>query len=387
MLDANTFKRARIATAIAFYLNGIGIGTFVSRIPDLKHQLGISNSLLGTSLFFQSAGVLSAVQLAGWLCAKYGSGPTTRAFNFGLVIFPPLVGLSHGIVWFWITLFLSGFFAASQDVSMNAHGSTLEINSTKRVMSGFHALWSVGAFSGGAIGGIATQLKISPFSNFCFTAAVVLIISIFIRKLFLTGDIDKHALEHRKKSKRPRIFFILGILGLCGAIGEGAASDWGGILIRDSFNATGFLVALPYVLFCTTMVIGRFSGDFLAHKYGTRNLITSAGLTAGIGLAIGLIIGGQVGVIFAWILLGIGLSVVIPMMFSAAGTIADKEYKNTISSAETIAIVSGITYFGFVVGPPIMGNFADIVGLRWAMMIPAGLAIVLSLGARRLLKE
>ena len=172
---------------------------------------------------------------------------------------------------------------------------------------------------------------------------------------------------------------------MCGAIGEGAASDWGGILIRDTFQATGFLVALPYVLFCSTMVIGRFSGDFLAHKYGTRNLITFSGLTAGIGLALGLVIGGQVGVIFAWVLLGIGLSVVIPMMFSAAGTIADKEYKNTISSAETIAIVSGITYFGFVVGPPMMGTIADVMSLRWAMMIPAGLAIILALSARRLL--
>ena len=187
------------------------------------------------------------------------------------------------------------------------------------------------------------------------------------------------------KSKRPKIFLVLGLLGLCGAIGEGAASDWGGVLIRDTFHATGFLVALPYVLFCTTMVLGRFSGDFLAHKFGTKNLIIVCGFLAGAGLSIGLILGGYFGVLLAWFLLGIGLSVVIPMMFSAAGTIADKEYKAIISNGEAIAIVSGVTYFGFMVGPPMMGSIGDAIGLRWAMFIPAGLAIFLALGARKIL--
>ena len=137
MLDAITFRRARIATAISFFINGLGNGTFVSRIPDLKNQFHISNSTLGVSLFFGSAGVLSSLQLAGRLCAKYGSGPTTRTLNFLLIIAPPLVGMNFGLVWFWIALFSHGFFAAAQDVAMNAQASTLENNSSKRVMSGF----------------------------------------------------------------------------------------------------------------------------------------------------------------------------------------------------------------------------------------------------------
>lgn len=385
MLDAITFRRARIATAISFFLNGLGNGTFVSRIPDLKNQFHISNSTLGVSLFFGSAGVLSSLQLAGRLCARYGSGPTTRTLNFLLIIAPPLVGVNFGLVWFWIALFMHGFFAAAQDVAMNAQASTLENNSSKRVMSGFHALWSLGAFSGGALGGLAIQLKIKPFTNFCLTATTVLIISILINKMFLKGEIDLHALEERAKSKRPKIFIILGLLGLCGAIGEGAASDWGGVLIRDTWHAKGFLVSLPFVLFCSTMVGGRLSGDFLAHKFGTKNLITFAGLVAGIGLASGLLIGGVIGTLFAWLTLGIGLSVVIPMMFSAAGSIADKEFKSVISNGEAIAIVSGVTYFGFMVGPPSMGALADSLGLRWAMLIPAGLSILLALSARKFL--
>lgn len=385
MLEETSFRQAKFATSISFFINGLGNGTFVSRIPDLKHQLEISNSKLGLALFFGSVGVLSSLQLAGKFCAKFGSGPTTKTLNFLLALAPPLVGLKIGFIWLCFALLIQGFFAAGQDVAMNAHGSTIELKSQKRIMSGLHALWSLGAFSGGALGGLATQLKITPFKNFCFTASIVLIISIIFRNKFLGAEVDRHDLEVRVKSKRPKIFLVLGLLGLCGAIGEGAASDWGGVLIRDTFHATGFLVALPYVLFCTTMVLGRFSGDFLAHKFGTKNLIIVCGFLAGAGLSIGLILGGYFGVLLAWFLLGIGLSVVIPMMFSAAGTIADKEYKAIISNGEAIAIVSGVTYFGFMVGPPMMGSIGDAIGLRWAMFIPAGLAIFLALGARKIL--
>ena len=133
------------------------------------------------------------------------------------------------------------------------------------------------------------------------------------------------------------------------------------------------------------MVAGRLSGDFLAQKFGPKNLITTTGLIAGIGLTAGLIVGGKLGVLLAWFIAGAGISVTIPMMFSSAGAIADKEYKNIISGGEAIAIVSGITYFGFVFGPPMMGAISDQIGLRWAMMIPAGLAIILALGARKVL--
>lgn len=363
------------------------MGTFVSRIPDLKNQLEISNSVLGTSLFFGAAGVLSSLQITGWMCAKYGSGPVVKYLNFGLVLFPPLVGINFGVYGFWLTLFVMHLFTGAQDLAMNAQGSTIEVNSQKRIMSGLHALWSVGAFTGGAIGGIATQFKIQPLINFMITSSFILLISLIIQNKFLVGSIEKHELEHRSKVKKPKLFFILGLLGMFGAIGEGSAGDWGGILIRDTFSASGFIVALPYVFFSLMMVVGRFSGDVLAHKFGTRNLITIAGLIAGFGLSIGLLIGGQLGIIMGWLILGTGLSVVIPMVFSAAGTIADQDYKNIISSGETIAIVSGITYFGFVFGPPMMGAIADVIGLRWAMMIPAGLAITLALGARKLLRH
>ena len=121
---------------------------------------------------------------------------------------------------------------------------------------------------------------------------------------------------------KPKIIWIIGLLGCCAAIGEGAAADWGAILARDTFNASPFISTIPYLAFSITMVLGRFSGDYLAHKFGTKVLITGGGFIAGFGLLAGILFGGIYGIVFGWLALGVGLSIVIPMLFSEAGSIA-----------------------------------------------------------------
>ena len=133
------------------------------------------------------------------------------------------------------------------------------------------------------------------------------------------------------------------------------------------------------------MVIGRLLGDRAAHKFGPKNLIVGGGLIAGIGLSSGLLVGGIGGVIFGWLAAGIGLSTVIPMLFSQAGEIAKNKFAGQFAASEGVAMVSGIAYFGFLVGPPTLGFLGDAIGLRWAMMVPAVLALIMALGSRPIL--
>jgi MFS family permease len=133
------------------------------------------------------------------------------------------------------------------------------------------------------------------------------------------------------------------------------------------------------------MVIGRLFGDRLATQYGAMKLIVGGGLIAGIGLSSGLLTGGVAGVIFGWLTLGTGLSIVVPMLFSQAGEIAKTRFKGQFAASEGVAMVSGIAYFGFLVGPPTLGFLGDAIGLRWAMLVPAALALVMALGSPRVL--
>ena len=117
-------------------------------------------------------------------------------------------------------------------------------------------------------------------------------------------------------------------------------------------------------------------------SFGTFKILFRAGLTTGVGLITGLLIGNIYSQIFAWFAIGLGMSVVIPAVFSAGATIARERFAGQIAPSQGVAIVSGISYFGFLGGPPTLGYIADAITLRWAMLIPALLAILMAFGSR-----
>jgi MFS family permease len=286
---------------------------------------------------------------------------------------------------FCLTFVLFGACLATQDVAMNSHAIVLEHEADKRYMSTFHATFSMGALAGGLLGGFFAQQKTTIMWQSAFIAMLIFLANFFVRNMFLSPDLDKHAVEGKKKIKRPKIFIIVGLLGTCAAIGEGSAGDWGAILARDTFDATPFISTLPYICFSAAMVIGRLFGDRLATKYGPMNLIIGGGTIAGVGLGGGLLVGGIGGVVFGWFAAGIGLSIVVPMLFTQAGEIAKTRFEGQFAPSEGVAIVSGIAYFGFLVGPPILGFLGDAIGLRWALMVPAILALIMAFGAKPVL--
>ena len=375
-------RRARIAVTITFIINGFSAGSFVARIPDFKRILDISNATLGLSLLFVSAGVFLALKPAGKYSAKYGSQPIIFFSTIALALSYLLLGALFSLTWFWITLFIFGFVLAAQDVSMNAHAVVVEQRAGRRLMSVFHAMFSVGTLFGGILGGVFSQFEITPLTQGSSLALLYIVAALLVRPLFLPASADTHHFGDEKRAKHPPIFAVLGLFGLFAALSEGAAGDWGGVLARETFGASPFISTLPYIVFCTAMIIGRLSGDYLAHRFGASKVIAAGGVIAGTGLSAGLLIGGIPAIMVAWFLLGIGLSVVIPLMFSAAGTIALTRYSGVIAPSEAVAKVSGVSYFGFVIGPPLIGFIADAFELRWTLMLLAGLSYLLILASR-----
>lgn len=382
MSQLRQYSRARIAITTAFVINGSTVGAFYARVPDFKKELGVSNSALGFALLCIAVGVLLGLGFSGRQSAKSGSAPVTRYTTYALGVSLLLVGPVVNFPLLCAAFIVFGSCLSAQDVAMNAHAIVLEHEADKRYMSTFHAMFSVGALSGGVIGGVLAQQNVGIMWQCVFLATLICLANFIVRNMFLAADLDKHAIEGKKRVKKPKVFFIVGLLGSCAAIGEGASGDWGAILARDTFNATPFVSTLPYICFSAAMVIGRLCGDWLASKYGPIKLIIAGGLIAGIGLGSGLIVGGIGGVIFGWLAAGIGISTVIPMLFSQAGEIAKNRFAGQIAASEGVAMVSGIAYFGFLVGPPTLGFLGDAIGLRWAMMIPAALALIMALSSK-----
>jgi len=375
-------KRARLGVTLAFVVNGFTAGTFVARIPDIKEILAISDGVLGLSLLFVSIGVFAGLRPAGRNSARYGSRPVILWGTLAIVISLPIVGWLPSLGFAWFGLFVFGFALATQDVSMNAHAVVIEQRAGRRLMSTFHAMFSVGTLFGGILGGIFSQLEISPLNQGYVLAITYLIVLYFIRVLILPASVDQHPITKSKGERSPIIFWIFGIFGLFAALSEGAAGDWGGVLARDAFAATPFVSTLPYIVYTLAMVIGRLSGDFLAHKFGASQIIAAGGILSSVSLTLGLIVGGIPALMVSWFLLGIGLSVVIPLMFSAAGTLASTKYQGVISPPQAIARVSGVSYFGFVIGPPVIGFLAELIELRWALFFLVALCFSLIFASR-----
>jgi fucose permease len=372
-----SLRRARLAVTITFIINGFTAGTFVARIPDFKRLLDISNGTLGLSLLFVSIGVFVALRPAGRNSARFGSKPVIFWSTLAVAVSCVLVGLLFNLQWFWFSLFIFGFALATQDVAMNAHAVVVEQSAGRRLMSVFHGMFSVGTLIGGVLGGLFSQWEVTPIQQAVTLAGIYLVAAFLVKPLFLPAEVDKHDFSTGPRAKHPFIFWIFGLFGLFAAISEGAAGDWGGVLARDAFGATPFISTLPYIVFCTAMIIGRFSGDYLAHRFGASIIIATGGLISGTGLTVGLLIGGVPAIMAAWFLLGLGLSVVIPLMFSAAGTLASTKYAGVIAPSEAVAKVSGVSYFGFVIGPPLIGFIADVIELRWTLLLIAALAYLL----------
>ena len=362
--------RARLAVTATFITNGLVVGAFVARIPDIKKALDVSNSTLSLCLLASSLGVFAALPVAGKLCAKYGSSPVAFYATLAMVATWTLQSFTFFAVWaFALTAFLAGYTLAT-------HQSSL------RLMSVFHGMFSVGGFSGGILGGLASQLGISYRVQTVIICAAITIIALQVRKLWLPGSDDSHELEPGTKMHRPAIIWLFGIFGLCSTIGEGAVGDWGGVLTRETYGASPFVSAIPYVVFSATMIIGRFSGDRLATRFGAAKVLASGGLIASIGMFSGLLLNSTAGTIFGWFWMGTGLSVAIPLLFSAAGSMASNKFAGQMAPAQAVAMVSGISYFGFIVGPPFIGFVSDATTLRTALFIPALLALAIVASAR-----
>lgn len=374
-------SNARLAVHGAFILNG-SWAAFAVRIPEVKALFELSNARLGVYLLAGAVGVLAAIKPAGLIVARRGSSSITTIAN----AFIPVVMLAYGLLlnqyWWVFTFFIVAYVFVTHDVAMNAHAAMLERLTNRSLMNGFHARFSIGALVGSAFGGLCAQFDISILQMSFITATIATLFVFWMRSALLPTEADQHELAPKEdRVKKPRIFLLLGLLGLFSAVCEGAAADWGGVLLREGWNTSPFVTSLPYIFFSATMVLGRLTGDRITDALGRQKILRIGGLLSGLGLLVGLIVGGPWGITFGWTMLGLGVSVAIPTVFSAASQIAADDYPGQIAPSQAVAGVSGIAYAGFLVGPPTIGLLADISSLRIAMGLPALLALSLALAA------
>jgi len=363
-------RTARWAVAAMFLVNGALLANWVARIPAVQQRLGLSAGALGIALLGMAIGALAAFPVTGLLIAHYGSRRVTTGAALVYCAAVPLPGLAPSLPLLMVALIALGAGNGAMDVAMNAQGVAVEARYGRPIMSSFHGLWSVGGFAGALVGGVAAGAGIAPFPHLLGAAVVLVIAALIASRWLLPVAADAHS--GAPAFARPtRALLGLGVVAFCSALGEGAMADWSAVYLHTSLATSAAFAAAGYAGFSLAMTAGRLSGDRLTHRFGPVVLVRAGGLLAAVGLGVALVVGRAGPAVAGFALVGAGLSLVAPLVYSRAGRAPG------VSAAAALAAVATMGYTGFLLGPPIIGAVAQALSLRDALgiIVLLGLAI------------
>ncbi len=352
----------RIAVKIVFFLNGFVHANLYSRLPRVQEQFNLDNGTLGFVLLASSIGAIGAMPFTGWFIIRYGSRKITLFSVFFYCLLVPLVPWAFSFIGLIALFFLMGVSAGMLDVSMNAQAVMVEQRHGKPIMTSFHALFSIGMMMGAATGSLFSKMQSGLFTHLGIITIISVLIS-FIVRYYLIHD-KPVSLQEGPAFRIPNSAMVsIGIIAFCCMLGEGAMADWSTNYLENISQADKALAPIGLAAFAMAMTIGRLLGDRARIQFGDRKLILICGLIASAGLSISITITEPLMVITGFFLVGIGLSVIVPIAYSIAGNSPD------LPPGVGLAMVTTVGYAGFLFGPPIIGFLADWQSLRFAFLL------------------
>jgi len=372
-----------------FFVLGAATATWAARLPAIKASLHLSDGGLGLALFAVPAGSVLTLALSGRIVDRFGAARVMRIA--GLLVAAALVAIGLGpaagalplliaaLVWY-------GAVAGLLDVSMNTCGARLEAGYGRPIMSSLHAGYSIAGLAGAGIGGIFAWLALGPLPTFAAVAVPLAVLVLLAARWVVLppvaaqaarpGDPPSHPSPHRPSRRQiSAVIWVLGLLALCGQLGEGAAGDWSAVYLHANLGSPAGLAACGLAAFSIAMAAGRVAGDRLAARFGSVALVRASGLLAGAGLAAGLLVGTPAAGIAGFALLGLGLAGIFPQLVSSAARLDPER------AGRNIGRIAAVAYLGLLGGPVAIGAAASGVGLRDALLIPAALAALVAVAA------
>jgi MFS family permease len=378
-------KRIRIAVALVYFSMGLCFSSWASRIPDIKTSLNLSDALFGSILFALPVGQFLMMPFSGKLVTRFGSHRTLLVALPAYSILLCNLGLVRAGWQLAIALFVFGLAGNLSNISINTQGVAAERIYKRPIMSSFHGGWSLAGFTGALIGLVMINLKVPVFWHFVTIIGIVLILVWFNYPFLVRTKPSVNSDEPRRKffNKPDSILFQLGVIGFCSMASEGAMFDWSGIYFKDVVKAPASLVVLGYTSFMIMMATGRFVADYMISKIGRKRLLQICGVMISTGLFTSVFFPYLIPCIFAFMLVGLGVSSIVPTVYSAAGR------HTKIPAGIALATVSSVSFLGFLMGPPLIGYISEVAGLRYSFAVIGvfGMGITLMVSRVRALNQ
>lgn len=357
----------RITVGVMFFLAGLTFASWASRIAAIQQKLNLSDTALGGILFTLPVGLMVSLPFSGWIITRIGS---RKLLLFALPLYAAALaclGLAQTTLQLIGGLFCFGFFSNAMNIAVNTQAVAAEKLYNKPIMASFHGLWSLAGFTGAAIGTLMIGYGVDPAVHFSVILVLVLIgIAVSYRNLQ----------DDAGKVQSGPLFVIpdnsllkLGAVAFCSMICEGAMFDWSVIYFKKVIHAENAWIAAGYTAFMSTMAGGRFVADWFSGRFGLKRTLQLSGSLTATGLVVAVVFPVMIPAIIGFMLVGAGVSSVVPLVYSAAGK------SGTMSPGVAIAAVSTIGFVGFLVGPPVIGFVAGAFSLRASFMLIAAMGM------------
>ncbi|MBF8192767.1 MFS transporter [Nonomuraea sp. K274] len=369
--------------AAVFAVHGAVAGSLATRIPWIQDHLDLGPGTLGLALLCQPIGAFIGMPLASRLAYRFGSRAATRALLAAWCAALALPALAPSPTWLFAAFILLGVSAGMSDVLMNAHAVVLERHLGRSIMSGLHGMWSVGSLAAGGIAILAAQAGIDATIHLGAMAVAVLVLGAAAgRGLLRDSVVIGHGLRadgSPADAPPPRRFVLpsrailaIALVGFCATFAEGATANWAAVYLTEVAAAGPGAAAAGYTVFMFCMAGMRLLGDRVIGRIGPVTAVRAGGVVAAAGGVVVVVARTPVPVIAGFGLIGLGVAVIVPLVFAAAGGVGT-------NPGESVAGVATITYLSGMIAPAVTGGIAGSLSYPVAFALITGVIVLLVL--------
>jgi predicted MFS family arabinose efflux permease len=363
----------RLATRLLFLVAGFGYGCWAPLVPLTKLKFGIDEHILGLLILCIGIGSITAMIVAGMLATRIGSKPILLGSGFGFALMLALLPLAGSTAVLACILFGFGAALGALDVAMNLHAVEVEKGADRPMMSGFHALFSIGGFAGAAFMTFLLSEQVNTVMGTVICAILMAVaMSVAAPRLLNTGATAGGPLFAVPRG----LVLVLAILAGVTFLVEGALLDWSALLITEARLVPVAQGGIGYMIFSIAMTAGRLSGDWLSGRLGDLRTMLWGGLVALLGFVILLALAQPVLVLSGFAFIGLGCANIVPVLFRRAAA------QTAMPAALAVTAVTTVGYAGILAGPAVIGFVAKATGLHAAFWMLAGLLVLVPLCAR-----
>ncbi|GAA4069229.1 MFS transporter [Nonomuraea soli] len=357
---------------LVFAVHGMVAGSMSTRIPWIQDQLDLGPGTLGLALLCPSIGAFLAMPTASRLAHRFGTRATSRLLIALWCAGVLLPALSPAPGWLFAAFLLYGAAAGMSDVVMNAHGVVVEKHLGRPIISGLHGMWAVGSLAGGGLGVLAAQFGLDARLHLAAVSVVMLGVGVLAgRGLLADGPAGAHVPAPRRFALPTRAIAAIGVVGFCGTFAEGASANWAAVYVTEVASAGPGMAAATYTIFMLFMASTRLAGDRIVQRFGPVTVVRLSGATAAIGALLVVVARTPALAIAGFSLLGLGVAVVVPLVFAAAG-------RTGATPGEGVAGVATITYLSGLTAPAITGWAAGAFSYPAAFTLVAVILVAMS---------